>query len=101
MVINMKYYDAKINWIPPAKGGRKKIPQTDNGYYPIIVVGDQQFDLQNALWSVCVYITKQINDFETFSKIRYFSEDAPFDLLSGETFKLYEGHKLVAHGIIL
>ena len=92
--------DAKIVWLSPDEGGRKTLPKTENGYYPIVCFGDEALDPKNA-WSVVVHVKEQTGERETLATIRPFSEEMPFDPAPGETFRLYEGPNLVATGVVL
>ena len=92
-------YIVQIEWIPYLQGGRKTLPS--DRYAPIIVTEGNVLDTQKDCWSVILSDIKIIDTLKTVSKIEYLSEVAPKDLFPGRKFKLYEGSKLVADGIVL
>ena len=95
-------YKVKIAWIPFSDGGRKQpIPNTQKGYYPLVIAGEGQPELTKEQWSVRVEIDEKVSETETLASMTFFSEKAPFDLHSGDGFRLYEGTDLVAHGTVL
>lgn len=93
-------YLAKINWLSEKEGGRKSIPTGDK-YAPIIVMKDKCLNLNEPNWSLFVNNLEKINTLETIAEVKYLSELAPNNLGIGKEFKLYEGAKKVANGIII
>ena len=93
-------YLAKINWLSEKEGGRKSIPTGDK-YAPIIVMKDKCLNLNEPNWSLFVNNLEKINTLETIAEVKYLSELAPNNLGIGKEFKLHEGPKKVANGIII
>ena len=95
----MKKFEAIIYWIPKTKGGRKNIPSGDK-YAPIIKVTNSSVESDDC-WSAFITNKKMISQNKTLSDIEYLSNMAPNNLSSNVEFVLFEGRKLVAHGIVL
>lgn len=91
---------AIIKWISKCDGGRTTIPFGDK-YAPIIVLKNEKLNLEKENWSLLVNNKKKISENETIANVCFLSESAPIKLFSGTEFSLYEGKKLVAHGLIL
>ena len=101
-----KWMNAIIRWIPFIEGGRKKpFPVNEDEkerrkYCPIIIFDDDYNITSN--WSAEIYILSNIKDNESLAKISYLSEEAPFNnLLSNKRFRLLEGNRFVAEGILI
>jgi hypothetical protein len=103
--IDMKIFNAKIQWLTVEQGGRKELP-FGNQYAPIIriikpfLMPKPWLDTEGA-WSLFVESKKVISDSETISEVKYLSEKAPNNLDKDVEFELYEGRRLIAKGIIL
>ena len=98
--------NAIIRWIPFIEGGRKKpflIIEDEKErckYCPIILFDDEYNITSN--WSAEIYILSNINDNESLAKISYLSEEAPFNnLINNKKFKLFEGNRFIAEGILI
>ena len=96
-----KTFTAKINWRPANMGGRKTLPEGDC-YGPIILrEGD---DIENpadkAYWSILVKII-EVTDTTTIAKMKYLTPFAPDNLFVGTAFRLYEGKREVATGVVI
>ena len=93
-----KTVQARINWTPPERGGRKNILPIGMRYCPIIVFESEQSD--NSLWSAELYNTA-IDGRTSLADVSYLVDEAPYHLLkSGGVFLLYEGQRVVAQGVI-
>ena len=93
-----KTVKANIYWTSVDKGGRKHILPIGMRYCPIIVFDEQPGD---TLWSAEIYNTL-VEGMKSFADLSYLVEDAPYYLLeSGSKFLLYEGHNVVAEGVIV
>jgi hypothetical protein len=96
--MNKKTVKARLSWTPFEEGGRKHILPVGMRYCPIIV-----FEAENApetLWSAEVYNTA-IDGNTSDADVSYLAGNAPYHLLQpGSRFCLYEGHRIVAEGII-
>ena len=100
-----KWMIAKIKWLAEDEGGRRNpipivlIDRDDNRYCPIIKLPN--VNTNGHSWSAEVYVKSQIDRDESWIKITYLSENAPFELLQvGADIELYEGCRLVARGTI-
>jgi len=103
-----KVVKAMINWLSPEQGGKKNIISQfrDNKDNPIIRYNPNIFfdgvDFGEVTWSADIYIKDLNEDLESNISLSFLVEWAPFELLkSGQSFKLYEGAKLVATGTIV
>ena len=87
---------AKVVWLKPEDGGRKKMPPLNVKIYVTIKL-DKDKDYIN--WSVYVMNNEHVTDYETNSIVDFVMPDAPRYLLQpGLTFTLREGAKKVAEG---
>jgi len=95
-----KAVKAQINWIPLEDGGRKNILPVGMRYCPIIIFESNQSD--DTLWSAEIYNTS-IDGNRSIADISYLVDDgAPFRLLQpGNKFSLYEGHRVIADGVVI
>ena len=98
---NKTIFIAEISWIDYKDGGRQNIPTINEKYYPIIVIEEDRFDTTNSLWSIILKNKKFINANTTQAEISYLAEDAPNKLSKDCKFKLFEGAKLVANGVVV
>lgn len=98
---NKTIFIAEISWIDYKDGGRQNIPTINEKYYPIIVIEEDRFDTTNSLWSSLIINKKFINSNKTQAELSYLLEDAPDKLTKNCKFKLYEGSKLVANGVVV
>lgn len=90
---------AKIKWLPFEQGGRQRPVEKNVKYCPIIVFDSESCN--NSDWSAEIYngVTNDAN--ESIARISFLADNAPFELLQKDNkFKLREGSKLVATGII-
>ncbi len=90
-------YIAEITWIKPEEGGRQtEAPFNSDKYGPQI-----RFDGLKGSWILIVCNYKKIGEFRTLAKVHYLNKvNSPDNLKKGLEFKLYEGSKKVAFGII-
>lgn len=89
---------AEIEWIKYENGGKKKIPALNDKFYSHIKLNCHE-ELFN--WSFVIINIEFITELKTFSKVDFLMNHAPQDLLEKNTkFQIYEGPKLVAHGVI-
>ena len=94
-----KKIKAKIFWIPYEQGGRKEIPFSDK-YAPIIKIINPKFEY-NDFWSIFVMNKSFVSENVTIANMEYLSDSAPDNLSANTEFKLYEGNKMVATGVVL
>lgn len=94
-----KRFEAKICWLSEAQGGRKELPFGDK-YAPIIQITKPLFE-SIEFWSVFVINKKVLCENETLAHMEYLSDAASDNLFPGVEFKLYEGPKVVASGVVL
>lgn len=86
---------AKITWLKIEEGGRIP-PPSGTRYAPLIEI----IDMEEA-WSVDFFCTDLI-DQNMLVDIGFLSSYAPTEIMKkGCNFKLYEGRKLVAFGVII
>ena len=91
---------AKIQWIPREEGGRKNTFPIGVKYSPLIVFDAQKTDV--VAWSAEIFVLDHIGDLSSIIKLSYLSSEAPVSyLVSGNSFKLYEGAKMVASGKVM
>lgn len=89
---------AKIVWIQPQDGGKKKIPAVDIMFYPMIKINT---DEEIINWSLVLINKEFIDVYETTAEMKFLTDNAPHQLLkSGIEFTLYEGAKKIAKGKI-
>lgn len=90
--------EAKIAWIKPQDGGKKKIPPIGMMFYPMIKI-DTIKEIIN--WSLVLINKEFIDVHKTTAEIKFLMDNAPHYLLkSGVEFTLYEGAKKIAKGKI-
>lgn len=90
---------ALVVWIKSEDGGKKKIPEIESIFYPMIKIdGDNKM----INWSLFLINKKFISEYQTISKIGFLMKNAPHHLLKpGVKFKLFEGAKEIASGEIM
>ena len=99
-----KWMHARIKWLSAENGGRDApVPIVNetakNKYCPMIIFADEPSNIGS--WSAEIYVKSSIDKYESEIKISYLMDNAPFDLFQeGASFKLFEGSRLVATGII-
>ena len=90
--------EAKIVWIKPQDGGKRKIPPVGMAFYPMIKI---ETDNEMINWSLVVINKEFIDVYETASEMKFLMDNAPHYLLkTGIEFILYEGAKEIAKGQI-
>jgi len=93
-----KIVQARINWTPPEYGGRKNILPIGMRYCPIIIFESEHSG--STLWNAELYNTA-IDGRTSVADVSYLVDEAPYHLLkSGCEFLLYEGQRVVAHGVV-
>lgn len=86
---------ARITWLKVEAGGRIP-PPSGTRYAPLI-----EIEGMKGMWSADFYCTDLINQ-NMLVDLGFLSGEAPIEILrKGCNFKLYEGKKLVAFGIVL
>ena len=86
---------ARITWLKVDEGGRVP-PPSGTRYAPLIEI----FGMEGA-WSADFYCTDLIGQ-NMLIEIGFLSSEAPSEILKkGCSFKLYEGKRLVAFGLVL
>ncbi|MDS0528053.1 hypothetical protein NNC19_20370 [Clostridium sp. SHJSY1] len=89
---------AEVKWIPKELGGRSVSP-IGGKYCPIIKFNDTCNSKGD--WSAEILCTDMDENLNSIIELSYLMNEAPFENLKlGNTFKLYEGAKLVAEGKI-
>jgi hypothetical protein len=96
---------ARLNWLSPEIGGRKTLP-TGPKYFTAARFEDEETSRPNVGWSVVVEFDKLPDESrEMIATIRFLAQNDPriphFLLRSGGRFELFEGHRIVARGVIL
>ena len=98
----MKKAYAEIRWNTPAEGGRTVPLQSGSIYYPLIAINSE---IDPDPWSVCFVVPPTGDDGTSkicFSMLVDNNGTSTFfnKLCIGMQFKLLEGHRVVATGII-
>jgi len=95
----MNRAQAQITWLSATEGGRKS-PPTGNKYTTVAQFGDE-----TLFWSLILESNEALNKAQSIiATIHFLADDkqAPLHLLlPGNRFKLLEGPKVVASGIIV
>lgn len=97
----MKTVFAKLQWIPPAQGGRHAPPSGSR--YSTVARFDQQGDKwREDAWSLVIEWTKSPDaSLRHHVHVRFLVEGAPEHLLAaGNRFELLEGARVIATGVI-
>ena len=97
-----KQVKAQICWIPPKDGGRQK-PPLGPSYSTIVRFDNDTSDWFKEAWSIVAECLGPPDEsLCIMADLRFLVDDAPTHLLSpGNSFKLFEGLKLVATGKII
>lgn len=94
-----KSVKARIVWTE--SNGIRKVPLVGTRYCPIIVFNSTK-EQADTYWSADFVINDIDTQFASIIDLSLLSEEAPEEyLIKDEYFKLYEGNKLVAEGIIM
>ena len=100
-----KLVRTKLTWLTKQEGGRKSMMPVGVRYCPIIIMDslEQIFELEaDVRWSADIQNLEVLTPQESIASLGYLASEAPHEFLSpGNSFKLYEGDKLVAYGVIL
>jgi hypothetical protein len=92
-----KFMKAKIKWTPKKDGGKVRPIPVSMRYCPILVFDEGQ---TGNLWSGEIY-NLEVKGYSSIAKVSFLREEAPFDLIQvGAKFCLYEGHRVMAQGVI-
>lgn len=91
--------NALVTWIKFEDGGKKRVPEVEYVFYPMIkIIGDDKI----LSWSLFLINKKFISSHQTISEIGFLMKNAPHYLLKqGVRFKLFEGFKEIANGEII
>lgn len=96
-----KMVKAQITWITQENGGRKNQPIPGTRYCPIVIFDDMDQN-KDEFWSADFICTKVDDKMNSIVDFTFLVENAPMSYLaSGNKFKLFEGNKKVALGIII
>ena len=91
--------EAKVVWVKPEEGGKKKIPPVGMMFYPMIKIDG---DKERINWSLVLVNKEFIDRYQTIATIKFIMDNAPQHLLrSGSEFTLYEGARIIAKGKIV
>jgi hypothetical protein len=93
---------ARITWLTPEEGGRKKPPPGPRYCAPARFEG-QAAGPEGANWSLVVdLLSHPPESADWLAEVCYLVDEAPRELLLlGACFELYEGKKCVARGVII
>ncbi|HEV8606329.1 MAG TPA: hypothetical protein VGQ99_13235 [Tepidisphaeraceae bacterium] len=93
---------AIIRWIPESRGGRKHVPNSSVGYSTLALFESDPRQTLGA-WSVRIVEAVKLRGSDVVdAKINFLFSDAPAQLLQeGERFRLMEGHKVAAKGVLI
>jgi len=98
----MKTVSAKLQWVPPEKGGRQA-PPLGSRYSTVARFKQQQDTWYEEAWSLVVEWS-ELPDVSLVHhvNVRFLVENAPESLLvMGNSFELMEGARVVAVGVIV
>lgn len=96
-----KLVKARITWLAYEEGGRKNPPPAGTRYCPIVIFSDMK-NTHDELWSADFICTDVDDNNTSVVDFSFLAEDAPYEYLSiGNEFKLLEGNKKTAIGIII
>lgn len=91
---------AEVKWIPTELGGRQGLAPKGGRYCPIIRFDGIPIDKDE--WSAEIFCDDMDSNLCSIIELSYLFDEAPFENLKlGNSFKLYEGAKLVAEGKII
>ena len=95
----------KITWLTEQEGGRKSMIPLGVRYCPILIMDELELSIEHEVdvrWSADMHNSEVLTSHQSLANLSYLVPEAPYHLLlPGNSFKLYEGDKLVAHGVIL
>ncbi len=97
---------AELKWVPSADGGRTLLP-TGNRYVTVAQIVSQKLRSRDEIvgdWSMVVISSPSPREqgLITFCDVSFLAPNAPHhELASGVSFRLQEGAKTVANGVIL
>lgn len=96
-----KVVKAQITWVAKENGGRNNPPALGTRYCPIVVFDTMDLS-RDKFWSadfICTEVDAKMNSIVDFA---FLVEEAPTEFLTnGNKFKLFEGNKKVAFGVII
>jgi hypothetical protein len=97
-----KIAKAKICWIPPEDGGRKK-PPIGPKYSTVVQFENDSTDWLKEAWSVVIEFHETPNEsLCIIANLSFLVEEAPHHFLAvGNRFKLFEGRRVVATGEVI
>jgi hypothetical protein len=97
---------AQLQWVSSKEGGRAQLP-TGNRYVTIARIADSRSRRSGEIvgdWSMVVASLPSPHEqgFTTLCDVSFLAPNAPnSELVSGVSFQLLEGARIVAHGVIL
>ena len=98
-----KTVQAKIQWLRKQDGGREPPPPIDAFYATLSRFDALKDEWPHRSWSLVVDFLQPFDEtLSTIAEVTFLSPKAPFELLqAGNTFDLFAGMRLVAHGSVL
>ena len=95
----------KLTWLTKQEGGRKSMMPIGVRYCPILIMDNLERSFEqgsDVRWSADIQNLEILTSRESIASLAYLFSEAPHEFLSpGNSFKLYEGDKLVSYGVIL
>jgi len=88
-----------LTWIPLEEGGRKVAVSKGIRYCPIISFSENR---EPEEWSADIIIIETDGNKKSVVDLTFLLDNAPFELLQKDVaFRLFEGNKLVANGVVV
>lgn len=98
-VVEKTKVKASIHWLSEEEGGRKHLPTSP--LYTTVARFPQQKDWPQNAWSIITEFSEPPCR-DGLAQVSFLADGAPRDwLISGATFELLEGHKVVARVQVL
>jgi hypothetical protein len=95
-----KVMQAEIRWVHASEGGKTHFPIKWDRYNPLVEF-ENDIKKEGTTWSSDMTFL-EVNDEYSIVEFSYLVDEAPYENMhQGHKFKLFEGPKLVARGIIL
>jgi len=100
-----KLVRTKLTWLTKQEGGRNSMIPIGVRYCPTLIMDnlERSFEQEaDVRWSADMHNLEVLTPEESIATLSYLVPEAPHHFLEpGNSFKLYEGDKLVACGVIL
>lgn len=91
---------AEIRWVHASEGGKTHFPREWDRYTPLVEFENDVREAGTSWSSDMTFL--EVNDEYSVVEFSYLVDVAPYEnIYPGHKFKLYEGHSLVASGVIL